>query len=99
MIIERTGPSHADHCSCLKGPLRVSPSTWMAANVVGGKKFSKDVGWTLLGRGLAISGSLGCCSIAHDSQRLDRMASSFLPHDFVLTRAVEFRPFVSLRRH
>ena len=35
------------------------------------KDFAKDVRRTLLGRGLASSGSLGCCGIAHDSQRLE----------------------------
>ena len=35
------------------------------------KDFAKDEGRTLLGRGLALPGSLGCCGIAHDSQRLE----------------------------
>ena len=37
------------------------------------KDFAKDVGRTLLGRSLAVSGSLECCSTAQDSsQRLER---------------------------
>ena len=30
------------------------------------------MGRTLLGRGLAFSGSHGCCGFAHDNQRLER---------------------------
>ena len=84
----------------------MSLSTWKAADGFCGKDFAQDVGRTLLGRGLTVYGSLGCCGIAHDSQRLGcsgevkaARRAFLLPHSegafFAITKAVEFNPHVT----
>ena len=69
------------------------------------KDVAEAVGRTLLGRGLAFSGSVGCSGFAHDSQCLECSGEVWLHGElflflikkepFALTKAVEFRPSVA----